>query len=203
MNIIFVTFDYYFDSEAASACSDKEDRYFSTNCESYAEGPQADTQNPEHGATCGTPTRKHVFPEQDSGFNMYAPFMNPVVYQLARFFNSAKTCEKKIDQFLKHGILKGLNPTHHIQFRFAYTMYNLVDAAASGPCWHKGTVNYPLQNAVCFRYRNIISVVLYLRRSKACAANMVWRPQCEYDNESNRVYSEIHMGTCLEDTQVS
>ena len=129
--------------------------------------------------------------------------MNPVDYRLARFFNSAKTSRKKIDQFFKDGIFKGLNPKHHVQFRSAYTLYKLVDAAASGPCWHKGTVNYPLQKAVPFRYRNISSAVKYLLRQKAYAADMVWRPQREYDNQGNRVYSEINTGTWWEDTQVS
>ena len=113
-NIIFGDLDFDCDSETATEGFKKEGRYFSTDCESDAEGQQPDTENPEHDTTCGTPICEHLFPEQDPSFNLYAPFRNPVDYRLARFFNTAKTSKEKIDQFFKHGTLKGLNPTHHV-----------------------------------------------------------------------------------------
>ena len=82
-------------------------------------------------------------------------------------------------------------------------LYKLVDAAASRPSWNNGTVNYPRQKAVPFRYRNIVSAVKYLLRQKAYPADMVWRPHRKYDNQGNRVYSEINTGTWCENTQVS
>ena len=75
--------------------------------------------------------------------------------------------------------------------------------AANGPSWHKGTGNYPLQKGVPFRYRNIVSAGKYLLRQKAYAADIVWRPHREYDNQGNRVLSEITTGTGWENTQVS
>ena len=104
-NIIFVDLDFDCDSETSTEGSDKEARYFSTDSESDAEGQQPETENPQHDTTCVTHIREHLFPEQDTGFNLYAPFRNPVDYRLARFFNSAKTSKKKIDQFFKDGVL--------------------------------------------------------------------------------------------------
>ena len=132
-NLIFGVLDSDCDSETATEGSNKEARYLSTDSESHAEGQQHDTENPQHDATYGTPIHEHLFPEQDSGYNVYPPFRNPLDYSLARFFNYAKTYKKKIDQIFEDGIFKGLNPTHHVQFRSAHTLYNLVDAAASGP----------------------------------------------------------------------
>ena len=92
---------------------------------------------------------------------------------------------------------------HHVQFRSASMLYNLVDAAASVLSCHKGTVNDPLQKAVPFRYRNFVTAVKYLLRHKAYAADMLWRPHHEYDDQCNQVYIQINTGTCWQNTQVS
>ena len=200
---MFRDFDFDCDSETPTEGSDKEARCFSTDSESNAEGRQPDRENPQYDATCGTPIREHLFLEQDSGFNLYALFSNPVEHRLAHFFNLAKTYKKKLDQFFNDGILKGLNATHHVQFGAAYTLCKLVDTAASGPYWHKGTMKYPLQKGVPFRYRNIVTAVKYLLRQTAYAADMKWRPDRVYDNQGNRVYSEINAATCWQNTQLS
>jgi len=103
-----------------------------------------------------------VFPEQEPGYNLFTLFWNRIDYRLVRFFNSARTSKTKVDQFFKDGILSNINPRHHVQFRSAHTMYKLVDAAASGPRWYPGTVDYPLLKGVPFRYWNIVSAVRYL-----------------------------------------
>jgi hypothetical protein len=150
----------------------------------------------------GTPIQEHLFPEHDPAFNLYAPFSNAADYRLARWFNSARTSQTKIDQFFKGGVFDALNPTYPVQFRSAYKLNKLIDGAASGPSWHAGAVDYPLLKEVPFRYRNILSAVRYLFHQRVYAADMVWGPQPEYDSEGNRVYSEINTGTWWEDTQV-
>ena len=151
----------------------------------------------------GTPIRDVVFPERDPDFNLYAPFADRIDYTLALFFNRAKVSRAAINEFLKDGILNDLNPTHKVQFSSAYQFYKLIDAVADEPSWYSGTVDYPLQKAVMFRYRNIISVVKYLLRQKVYAVDIVWEPRQEYDNERNRVYSEINTGIWWEHIQVS
>ena len=188
------------DIESELEGSDREARSFSNDSESDGEDT---TANEIPGLCAGTPIRKHLFPARGPNYNLYAPFQHQTDYQLARFFNAAKTSQGLIDQFFKDGILKSLNPTYSIQFRSAHTMYKLVDAAASEPCWYSGTVNYPLQKGVKFRYRNIISAVKYLLRQKAYGDHMVWGPHREFDKQGNRVYSEINTATWWEDNQVS
>ena len=85
-NIIFADLDFDCDSETPTEGSNKEATYFSADSESDPEGQQPDTENPQHDATCGTPIREHLIPEQDTGFNLYATCRNPVDYRLARFF---------------------------------------------------------------------------------------------------------------------
>jgi hypothetical protein len=183
--------------------SEREAREFSSDEESDGEGQQGDATDMIPAMRAGQPLRQYLFPEQAAGFDFYAPFHNPIDYRLARFFNSAKTSQASIDKFFKDGIMQGINPTHRIQFRSAYTMYKLVDATANEPQWYSGTVNYPLLKGVRFRYRNIISAVKYLLRQKAYAADMVWGPQQEYDKGGNRVYSEMNTATWWEEKQVS
>ncbi|RPB19375.1 hypothetical protein L211DRAFT_853191 [Terfezia boudieri ATCC MYA-4762] len=150
--------DYYSDS-CYSEGSDKEARFFSVEPESDEGSQEIDAIN---YPCAGNPIRQHVFPEEDQNFNLFAPFHTPIDYRLARFFNSTKTSQAKIDQFFKDNLLKGLNPTHQVQFRSAYTMYKLIDTAANEPSWHSETVNYPLLKGVAFYYRNIIAAVKYL-----------------------------------------
>jgi len=96
----------------------------------------------------GIPICAYSFPEEDPGLNLYSPFRHHVDYRLARLFNRAKTLQRNIEQFLQEGILQGLNPVHHVQFRSAYTMYKLVDAATNEPQWQSSVVDYPLLNRV-------------------------------------------------------
>ena len=93
-NIIFEDLDFDCYSETPTEGSDKEVRYVSTDSEYDDEGQHSDTENPQHDPTCRTRIHEHLCPEQDSVFNLYASFRNPVDYRLARFFNSAKTVRK-------------------------------------------------------------------------------------------------------------
>ncbi|RPB21143.1 hypothetical protein L211DRAFT_851742 [Terfezia boudieri ATCC MYA-4762] len=140
----------------------------------------------------GNPIRQHVFPEADPTFNLFAPFHTLIDYRLACFFNSTKTSKAKINQFFKDNLLKGLNPIHQVQFRTAYSMYKLINAATDEPSWRSGIVNYPLLKGVDFYYRNIIEAVKYLLYQKVYANEMAWGPRQEYDKQGDHVYSEIH-----------
>ena len=189
--------------ETESGGSDKETRDFFSESESDDDSTQPDPSKLIIHSHAGISIREYAFPEQDQSFNLYAPFRHPVDYRLAWFFNSAKTSQGKIEQFFRDGILQGINLTHDVQFRSAYTMYKLVDTAANEPRWYSSTVDYPQLNGVQFHYRNIISAVKYLLPQKVYASDIVWRPQQELDKQTNRVYSEIITATWCEDQQVS
>ena len=164
-----------------------------------AQGSESDVEGRQTNVVvqvlAGTPIRGYPFPERDPSYNLYAPFRHGADYQLAHFFNTAKTSQGNIDKFFRGGVLKALNPTHHVQFRSAYTMYKILDTGADEPRWQKGKVNYPLQNGVKFRYRNILSALKYLLRQKAYVDSMLWGPHKEYDQDGDRVYSEINTAT--------
>jgi len=199
--------DLDYNSDPSCEGSDNAVQYFTSDSESDAEGEQPDMEaqqlnTPNTHVAYGTPIAEYVFPEQEPGYNLFALFWNHIDYRLAQFFNSARTSETKVDQFFKDGILNDINPTHHIQFHSTHTMYKLVDAAASGPCWYSGTVDYLLLKGVPFHYRNIVSAVRYLLRQKAYTANMVWKAHREHDSHRDSVYSEINTGTWWEDTEV-
>jgi len=199
--------DLDYNSDPPCEGSDNEARYFTSDSECDAEGEQPDVKaqqpnTPNTHVAYGTPIAEYVLPEQEPSYNLFALFRNRIDYRLAQFFNSARTSETKVDQFFKDGILNNINPMHHIQFRSAHTIYNLVNAAASGPRWYPGTVDYPLLKGVLFHYRNIVSAVRYLLRQKAYAANMVWKAHREHNSHGDRVYSEINTGTWWEDTEV-
>jgi len=101
---------------------DNEAQYFTSDSESDAEGEQPDVEAQQPNTlnthvAYGTPIAEYVFPEQEPGYNLFAPFRNQIDYRLACFFNSARTSEAKINQFFKNGILHDINPMHHVQFR--------------------------------------------------------------------------------------
>ena len=160
-----------FEDERSDPGSDDE------SSDREAQGPESDSEGPQTNVIAqvlaGTPIRGYAFPERDPSYNLYAPFRHGVDYQLAHFFNTAKTSQGNIDKFFRGGVLKALNPTHHVQFRSAYTMYKILDTGADEPRWQKGKVNYPLQNGVKFRYRNILSALKYLLRQKAYVNDML------------------------------
>jgi len=156
-------------SEPESEGSDKEALHLSSDSESDEDNPQPDVTNPDRDlsnsiALCsiGIPIHTYSFPEEDPGLNLYALFKQHVDYHLAHFFNCLKTSQGNIEQFLRQGILQGLNLAHHIQFRSTYTMYKLVDVTTNEPQWQSGMVDYPLLDGVHFQYWNIISAVKYL-----------------------------------------
>ena len=147
-HVIFATLDCKYNSEPASKCSDKEGNYCTYEAESDVVGVEPDTRNPQHNTPCGTLIQYHIFSEGCAGLNLYAAFQNPINYWLARFFKITKTSQTKIDHGFNEEMFKGRNATYHVQFLAAYTLCKLVNAAASGPCWHECMVNYGLQNRV-------------------------------------------------------
>ena len=188
------------DLESENEGSDRELLDISGDYDSDGGAQLSDPVGPQECA--GTAIRKYTFQEENPDYNLFSPFRHRTDYQLARFFNSAKTSKAKIDQFFKNDILKALNPTHNVQFKSAYTMYKLVDNAAKEPSWNFGKVDYHLQKGVKFSYRNIISAIKYLLRQKAYADEMVWAPHLEYDMQGERVYSEMNTATWWEENQV-
>ncbi|RPB23702.1 hypothetical protein L211DRAFT_849346 [Terfezia boudieri ATCC MYA-4762] len=107
-DIISADIDYYSNS-CHSESSDKEARFFSVEPESDEGSQEIDAIN---YPCAGNPIHQYVFPEEDQNFNLFAPFHTPIDYRLARFFNSTKTSQAKIDQFFKDNLLKGLNLIH-------------------------------------------------------------------------------------------
>ena len=108
------------DPESVREGSDEEARIL-LHAESDGENPQSHLLNCTEETRAGIPIREYSSTEQDATFNRYSSFWHPIDYRLARFFYSTKVPKVKIDQLFKDGILKGLDPTHQVQFRSSYT----------------------------------------------------------------------------------
>jgi len=62
------------------------------------------------------------------------------------------------------------------------------------PGWIKGTVDFHLYQGCAFYYRDPEDTIQYLLRQRAYAEHLVFEPIHEFDDEGNRVYTDIHTG---------
>jgi len=76
----FLAPNYYSESEPVSEGSDREARKFSDDEESDGETQQTDATNLISFRHAGQPLRLYFLPEQDAGFDMYAPFRHLIDY---------------------------------------------------------------------------------------------------------------------------
>jgi len=80
--------DLNYNSDPTCKGSDNEVRYFTSDSESDAEDEQLDVEAQQPNTlnthvAYGTPIAKYVFPEQEPGYNLFAPFRNGIDYRLA------------------------------------------------------------------------------------------------------------------------
>ncbi|KAF8464828.1 hypothetical protein BDZ91DRAFT_659835, partial [Kalaharituber pfeilii] len=95
--------------------------------------------------------------------------------------------------FFKTGLLpKGLTETLKVQFKSGETWRQLIRQIADEPSWEKGHVDFHLQQNVGFYYRNIQECAQYLLRQRAYVDSLVFEATTEYDQNKQRVYSELH-----------
>ncbi|KAF8415231.1 hypothetical protein BGX38DRAFT_1281439 [Terfezia claveryi] len=62
------------------------------------------------------------------------------------------------------------------------------------PGWQTGTVDYHLQKGSAFYYRDLEDTVRYLLQQRAYGKHLVFAPIHEFDEEGNRVYTEMNTG---------
>jgi len=70
------------------------------------------------------------------------------------------------------------------------------------PSWIKVTVDFHLHKGYVFYYRDLEDVIQYLLRQRAYAEYLVFAPIHEFDEEYNRVYTDMHTGDWWWRTQV-
>jgi len=96
---------------------------------------------------------KHVRSQQ---FDALAPFANVYEYKLARFFHQSKTTLKQIDDFFKNNLLPAdLPETASVHFKLGLTWRNKMRDLVDLPTWHRGKVDFYLQQGCGLNYRNI------------------------------------------------
>jgi len=132
-------------------------------------------------------------------FNPIFPFQSAYEYKLAKFFHESKTSFTNIDRFFKASLLPD---AHGVHFQSGYTWRNKMRAMIDQPSWIKGTVDFHLQRGCTFYYRDLEDTIQYLLRQQAYAEHLVFAPKHEFDEEYNRVYTDMHTGDWWWRTQV-
>ena len=136
-------------------------------------------------------------------FNPLAPFANAYEYKLARFFHESKTSLKDINKFFKNDLLPaGLPKGASVRFKSGHTWREMMRELVDQPEWHKGTVDFHLQEGCVFYYRDLKSTIRYLLRQRTFADHLVYEPVREFDVDGNQVYTDIHTGDWWWRTQV-
>ena len=120
---------------------------------------------------------------RSAAFRPLVPFTNAYEYKLARFFHNNKTSLKDIDRFFKHGL--GLPGAASVHFKSGYTWREMMRELVDQPQWHKGTVDFHLQQTCVFHYRDIKSSIQYLLRQCTFAQHLVYEPSRDFDEEGN------------------
>jgi len=132
-------------------------------------------------------------------FNPIFPFQTAYQYKLAKFFHESKTSLVNIDRFFKAGLLPD---AHGVHFQSGYTWRNKMCEMIDQPGWMKGTVDFYLHKGCVFYFRDLEDTIQYLLRQRAYAEHLVFAPRHEFDEEYNRVYTDMHTGDWWWRTQV-
>jgi len=131
--------------------------------------------------------------------NPIFPFQSVPEYKLTRFFPESKWSLINIDRFCKANVL--LN-THGIHFRSGYTWRNTMRGMIDQLGCIKGTVDFQLHQGCAFYCRDLEDTIQYMLRQSAHNEHLVFELIHEFDDEGNRVYTDMHTGDCWWTTQV-
>ena len=141
---------------------------------------------------------------RDPRYNFFRPFQNAMDYNLAHFFCSACLQRTQVDEFFRKGFLSARSDACHAIYSYhsAYTLYKKIYEMVIDPQWKNGFVDFKVAKNTEFWYRDIMLVQKYLLRRKSFDSHMVWAPILHFDNQGERVYTEMNSGTWWWDTQV-
>jgi len=123
--------------------------------------------------------------------NPIFPFQSIYEYKLARFFHESKTSGINIDRFFKSNVLPS---KHGIHFHSVYIWRNKMHEMINQLVWIKETVDFYLHQGCAFYYRDIGDTIQYLLRQHANAEPLVFERIHYFDEEGNRVYTNMHTG---------
>ncbi|KAF8433151.1 hypothetical protein BGX38DRAFT_1146209 [Terfezia claveryi] len=157
---------------------------------------------PEHAA--GKVIKECIFRYVRSWqYNPLSPFANVYEYKLARFFHDSKISLKQIDKFFKNNLLPIDRPeTASVQFKSGHTWRNKIRELIDQPPWHRGTVDFHLQQGCIFYYWDVQHTIAYLLQQRTFAGHLVYEPVQDFDKGGNRMYTYMHTGNWWWRTQV-
>ena len=135
---------------------------------------------------------------RDPQYNFWRPFQNTMDYKLARCFCSARVPRNHVDEFFHNGFLSPRSEASRTIFSYysAYTMYQKLDEMVMDLQCKNGFVDFKLAKNTEVWYQDIMSVLKYLLWPESFASHMVWAPIQHFDYHGERVYTEMHSGTC-------
>jgi hypothetical protein len=132
----------------------------------------------------------------------FRPFNNIHEYKLAKFFVTKSSTKADIDEYFDEELCSADNRS----FTSGHTLWKLLDRAISEDMPHIKEEIYKFNvinsNDTQFLYRDIIECVQYLLRQPAYTEHLVVAPIKEYNDEGERMYSEINTADWWWNTQV-
>ena len=132
----------------------------------------------------------------------WAPFDNEKEYRFAEWRVKHRISQTAVDELLKSPVFQG-NHT----FTSAYAVFKKIDNMTyelGMQTWKSGKVSFDHANAgnehstastgTPFFYRNPVTSFKFLLRQTAYKETMTYAPVKEYNEQNERVYSELHTG---------
>jgi len=92
--------------------------------------------------------------------------------------------------------------TASVHFNSGHTWQNKMWVLIDQPQWHRGRVDFHLQHGCAFYSRDMEYTLRYLLRQRMFVKHLVYEPVREFDEEGNRVYTEMYTGVWWWQTQV-
>lgn len=133
--------------------------------------------------------------------NDWAPFGNEKEFRFAEWVVKHRISKTAVDELLKSPAFAG-NHT----FTSAYSLFKKIDNMSyelGMQTWKTGKVSFNRSDGgnrfsdapfTSFYYRNPVTCIEFLLRQSAFKEHMTYAPVREYNDENERVYSELHTG---------
>jgi len=141
----------------------------------------------------------------DDLINPYSPFSSKGDYELAHWFISNRVSKAAVNKYFR------LDDISSEKLKSAHTLLKKVDQMSHGlyarSCQH-GTVSFDIDDeigrteTVDYFYRNPVEIVEFLFRQPCYQESTRYKPVLEFNEEGERLYSDIYNSNWIRDYQV-
>jgi len=169
-----------------------DDITYDSDAEVLDDGTSASSSNQTYYPGAGEPigdVSGYREEQEDLSEDPWAPFAGAHDFKLASWFIQSKVAKSRINDYFASGL-----GTSSTAFSSMHTLENhLQHVDPYGPylAWFEGKVEDG-KRTLPFFYRDVLGCVRYLLRQIAYRDDLVYAPRREYDEDGNRIYSEMH-----------